>query len=107
MSRPAKRARAPPRWLAATVGSLVLELVLGTTWLWQKGYSVEQAALKIQSFFISIHVEPEMQSVLRGNLSGVATSMIIVMKIHQKQPVHEVTIKPFAIGKFEVTFRGI
>jgi formylglycine-generating enzyme required for sulfatase activity len=89
------------RAAAVTVVSLLLVLILGTLWLWQKGYSVEQAALKLQSFFTSIHLAPEMQSVLggtfrRGDIHGLGG--------REEQPVHQVTIKPFAIGKFEVTF---
>jgi formylglycine-generating enzyme required for sulfatase activity len=89
------------RWLAATVGSLVLVLILGTTWLWQKGYSVDQALLKVQSLFVSIHVAPEMQPVSAGTFRQGDTHG---QGGPDEQPVHEVTIKPFAIGKFEVTF---
>jgi hypothetical protein len=73
------------RWAAVTVGGLVFVVILGMDWLWQKGYSVEQAVLKIQSFVVSIHIAPEMQPVPAGTLD-------------------QVSIKPFAIGKFEVTF---
>jgi formylglycine-generating enzyme required for sulfatase activity len=89
------------RYLSYTLGGLLL-LVAGiavTTWLWQKGYSFDQALLKVQSLFVNIHVAPEMQPVSggtfrQGDTHGDRTG----------QPVREVTIRPFAIGRFEVTF---
>ena len=70
-----------------------------TAWVW--GYSPERAILKVQSIFVSIHLEPEMQPV--------ATGSFFQGDIHDRgdldeQPVHEVRIKSFAMGKFEVTF---
>ena len=87
------------RMAAATIAGLVLMVIGGTTWLW--GYSLDQACLKVQSLFVSIHLAPKMLPVQarsfrqgdahdRGKSSG--------------RPVHEVRIKSFAIGKFEVTF---
>jgi formylglycine-generating enzyme required for sulfatase activity len=89
------------RWLLNGVIGVVVVMILGTTWLWQKGYSVEQAMLKVESFFVSIHLSPEMQTVAGGTFQQ--------GDIHgrggpEEQPVHEVKVKPFAIGKFEVTF---
>jgi hypothetical protein len=47
--------------------AVLLGLFLGVlTWLWQKGYSVDQALLRVQSLFVSIHVEPKMQSMPPG-----------------------------------------
>ncbi len=89
------------RWLFNGAITLVIFLLLGTIWLWQKGYSVEQAVLKVQSLFVSIRVAPAMETVPAGTFRQ--------GDIHRRggpdeQPVHAVTIKPFAIGKFEVTF---
>jgi formylglycine-generating enzyme required for sulfatase activity len=88
-------------WLFNGAVAVVLLVVAMTTWLWQKGYSVDQAGLKLQSFVVSIHVVPEMQTVSggtfrQGNIHGRGGP--------EEQPVHEVTIKSFALGKFEVTF---
>lgn len=75
-------------------------LVMGMIiWLW--GYSRDQALLKVQSLFMSIHLEPELQTVAAGSFQQ--------GDIHERgqadeKPVHEVTITSFAMGKFEVTF---
>ncbi|MGE0642623.1 MAG: SUMF1/EgtB/PvdO family nonheme iron enzyme [Nitrospira sp.] len=81
--------------------AIVAFLLLGTTWLWQKGYDLAQAYLKVQSMFVSIHLEPEMQvlaagSFRQGDIHGLGDS--------DERPAHEVRIRSFAIGKFEVTF---
>ncbi|MCA9468195.1 MAG: hypothetical protein KC643_22535, partial [Nitrospira sp.] len=51
-------------WMAG--GVLVLVVIGGITWLWQKGYDVNQALLKIQSLVVSIHVPPEMVPIPGG-----------------------------------------
>lgn len=89
------------RWLFNGVIGFAIFLILGMTWLWQKGYSVNHAILKVQSFFVSIHVLPEMQALSVGNFRQGDTHG---RGRSEEQPVHEVTIKPFAVGKFEVTF---
>jgi formylglycine-generating enzyme required for sulfatase activity len=89
------------RRAAAAVSSLVLVLILGTTWLWQKGYSVEQAMLKVASLLVSIHVDPQMQTVAAGTFRQGDTHGL---GARTEQPVHDVTVKSFAIGKFEMTF---
>ena len=76
-------------------------LLLGTTWLWQKGYNLGHARLKVQSIFVSIHLEPEMQPVAAGSFPQ--------GDIHNRgeideKPVREVAVKAFAMGRFEVTF---
>lgn len=76
-------------------------LVGGMTWLWQTGFTLDQAHMKVQSLFVSIHIEPEMQLIsagtfLQGNTHGGGDN--------DEQPLHEVEIKRFEIGKFEVTF---
>lgn len=88
------------------IAGLVL-IVMGLTfWLW--GYSRDQALLKVQSKFVSIYLEPEMQSVADGSFrQGDVYAESLVMPTRgssDEQPVHEVRIKSFALGKFEVTF---
>lgn len=88
-------------WLLNGFFGFMIFLILGTTWLWQKGYSVDHGVLKVRSLFMSIHVEPKMETVPAG--------IFRQGDIHRRggpeeQPVHEVRIKPFAIGEFEVTF---
>ncbi len=84
------------------VGGLVVLLLLGgVTWLWQKGYNMEQAGLKVQSLVVSIHVQPKMVSVpggtfQQGDVEGLGEAW--------RNPVREVTVPPFAMGKHEVTF---
>jgi formylglycine-generating enzyme required for sulfatase activity len=56
-----------------------------TTWLWEKGYNVEQAVLKLRSVFVDIQLEPAMQTIPAGEYK-------------------KAFIKKFAIGKFEITF---
>lgn len=89
------------RWGATIAAGLVLMVIGGTIWLWQKGYSLGQARLKVQSLIVSIHMAPEMQIVSSGTFSqgdvhGLGDAI--------EQPVREVTIKKFAMGRFEVTF---
>jgi formylglycine-generating enzyme required for sulfatase activity/energy-coupling factor transporter ATP-binding protein EcfA2 len=89
------------RVIAARGAGLVLWLIGTTTWLWQKGYNLDQAALKIQSVFVSIHVPPQMVPIPGGTYQ-----MGDVEKLGDawRNPVHPVTVKPFAMGKHEVTF---
>lgn len=90
------------RVLAGIGVGLVLWLIGGTTWLWEKGYrTIDQAELKVKSLIGSIHITPEMVSVqggtfLQGDVEG--------LEERSNHPVHSVTIKPFAMGKYEVTF---
>ena len=91
------------QWIqtAAIVVPLVLIAWTGT-WLWREGVTVEQAFLKVTSKVMSIHVEPAMVPIsggtfLQGDLHGLGGQ--------NEQPMHEVTINPFAMGQFEVTFK--
>jgi formylglycine-generating enzyme required for sulfatase activity len=88
-------------WIVNGAMAVVMVLIAETTWLWQKGYSVDQAMLKVKSLFVSIHVEPAMQLVpagifQQGNILGLGK--------YGDQPTRKVTIKLFAMGKYEVTF---
>ena len=93
------------RWAFNFAIGIVASLLLGTTWLWQKGYNLDQAGLKVKSIFFSIHVDPEERrwmkkidggSFKQGDVEGLGESW--------RNPVHSVTIKPFAMGQYEVTF---
>ncbi|MBS0151393.1 MAG: SUMF1/EgtB/PvdO family nonheme iron enzyme [Nitrospira sp.] len=88
--------------MAAAIGvAIVLWLIGTTTWLWQKGYNLEQAGLKVQSLVVSIHVPPQMVEIPGGTFQ-----MGDVEKMGElwRNPVHQVSIKPFNLSKFEVTF---
>ncbi len=91
--------RARHLWMGA--GLVILLLLGGVTWMWQKGYNVEQALLKVQSLVVSIHVPPEMVSIPDGTFRQGD-----VEKLGEawRNPVREVSIKAFAMGKHEVTF---
>ena len=80
------------RVVASIGASLVLLLIGGTTWLWQKGYTVDQAELKLQSLFIGIHQEPDMVFVQGGTFH------------FQMEDAGPVTVKSFKLGQYEVTF---
>ncbi len=90
------------RLVAAIVAGLVLGVIGGTgTWLWKEGVTVEHAILRVASRVMSIHKAPEMVTVpagtfRQGDLHGSGPS--------DEKPVRDVTIKEFAIGKYEVTF---
>lgn len=92
--------RRKQRILQGTIAVVSL-LILGTTWLWQKGYNLEQAGLKVKSLFFDISVEPNMVripggSFQQGDVEGLGEPW--------RNPVRTVTIKPCAMGKYEVTF---
>src|SRR5262249_43621052 len=46
-------------WLWKSATGLAIFLIGVTVWLWQKGYALDQALLKLQSFLVSIHIAPE------------------------------------------------
>jgi formylglycine-generating enzyme required for sulfatase activity len=76
-------------------------LILGTTWLWQKGYSLDQASLKVQSLFVSIHVPPLMVEIPGGSFQQ---GDVEKLGESWRNPVRSVTIKPFKLAQYEVTF---
>ena len=84
--------------------ALLFLLVAGSivTWAWHMGYTVDQAALKIASFFVSIHVSPA--EVVQ--IPGGTFQMGDVEQLGEswRNPAHPVTINAFAMGKYEVTF---
>ena len=85
----------------AMVGSLMLLVSVWAMWLWQKGYNWDQAILKVQSVVESIYVEPAMILIDGG---AYKQGDIYGLSHLNEQPVHDVMISTFAIGKFEVTF---
>lgn len=87
--------------VAAIGAGVVLWLIGGTTWLWQKGYTVDQASLKIESLVHSIHIPPRMVSIPGGTFQMGDVEKVGVASWN---PVRPVTIKSFAMGKYEVTF---
>lgn len=88
------------RIVTATVVSLVLVLMTGTTWLAQKGYRLVHAQLLVQSLKGNIHVEPQKMT----RISGGTFQQGNLEQLQTSQPVHSVRIKPFALSKHEVTF---
>lgn len=93
------------RWGTAIVVGLVLMVIGGTIWLWQKGYSLDQARLKVRSFFVSIHIDPEKMGWMK-KIDGGSFKQGDVERLGElwRNPVRSVTIKPFAMGQYEVTF---
>ena len=89
------------RIVAATTAGLVLMVISGTIWLWQKGYNLDQAGLKLKSVFVSIHVEPEMVPIQGGIFKQ---GDVEELELKRQKPVRSVTIEPFGLGKYEVTF---
>ena len=90
------------RWIQTALVVVVIFLVGGIgAWLWKEGLTVEDAWLTVQSKFMSIDIAPQMETIAGGTFQRGDT--------HKKgdaseQPTRNVTIKPFAMGKFEVTF---
>lgn len=85
--------------IASTIAAACL--VGMTTWLWKTSYTIDQVVLKMKSFFVSIHLEPQMVQVPSGIFKQGD-----VEKFAEKSnnSVHQVTVKPFYMGKYEVTF---
>jgi formylglycine-generating enzyme required for sulfatase activity len=97
----AERARRRQRYFSL---ALLILFLLGwiVTWLWQKGYNLDQAGLKVKSLFVGISVEPKMVripegSFQQGDVEGLGD-------LPWRNPVRTVRIKPFAMGEHEVTF---
>ncbi|MGE3978683.1 MAG: SUMF1/EgtB/PvdO family nonheme iron enzyme [Nitrospira sp.] len=102
------------RMLAALVSCLMLVIVGWQVWLWKESVTLRYAT---SIFMVRMHlmsmVEPEMVKISEGTYRQ---EYAHVLEPEHKQPpprvqllpaeiLHrQVTIKPFAIGKFEVTF---
>lgn len=87
--------------MVSVIAGVAALVMAGTIWLWQKGYSIEQAGLKVTSLVIGIQKEPDMVPVTggtfqQGDTEGVGESW--------RRPVHAVTLNSFELGKYEVTF---
>ena len=95
------RRRNHRRWGTAIVSGLVLMVIGGTTWLMYKQLTLDQGLLKVRSFFVSIHVDPEMIPISEGTFEQ---GDVHRFDFKAEQPVRKVTIKPFTMGKYEVTF---
>lgn len=96
----AERARRRQRQLSL---ALLLLFLAGwiVTWLWQKGYDLDQAVLKIQSLVFIIRVSPQMVEIPGGTFQQ---GDVEKLGDGWRNPVNPVTIKPFKLGKYEVTF---
>ena len=86
-------------WFRKGVTGLAIFLISVTLWLWQKGYTLDHALLKVQSMVVSLPIAPEMVTVPAGRFRQGDT-----YGTSYGQPVREVAIAAFSIGKYEVTF---
>lgn len=91
------------RWVAAAISGLVLVLVGGPiAWLEKEGVTVKYASsILLARLNLVPLVEPNMVTISggtyqQGDFRGLGSKF--------EQPMREVTIKPFAIGRFEVSF---
>ncbi len=84
--------------------AIPLFLLGGITWLWQKGYNMEQVLLKIQSLVVSIHTAPQAENMVSIPRGKYQQGDVEELGEAWRNPVREVTIQPFAMGKYEVTF---
>lgn len=83
----------------STVVAFCLGLLVGVAvWFWKTAYTIEQAGMRGKSLFVSIHIVPEMVRVPGG------TFVRGDKEYSNERPESEAKIKPFAIGKYEVTF---
>ncbi|MBS0151886.1 MAG: SUMF1/EgtB/PvdO family nonheme iron enzyme [Nitrospira sp.] len=89
------------KWIQAGAIGLVMLFVSGAgAWLWTTGLTLEQALLRGKSYFMSIHIAPVLETVPAGTFRQGKNGG----KFLRADPVHEVSIKTFAMGKYEVTF---
>lgn len=96
-----KERQSDQRFVAGIVTVLVVWLILLMASLWQRGYSLHQAVLWVQSTVWNIYIEPDMQVVSAGTFRQGDT---YGLGDRTESPVHDVAVKKFAMGKFEVTF---
>ena len=88
------------RWIAVTLGGLVLLVVAGPfAWLWKEGVTVQYAgSIVLARLHVMQLSEPAMIKIAGGPYEQGGRSH------ESEQPVHQVTVKPFAMGEHEVTF---
>jgi formylglycine-generating enzyme required for sulfatase activity len=98
-----QRAKRRKRWMktAGIIGVMLILLGGIGIWLWDENMTFKVAILRAASTVMSIHVEPEMVSIpagtfQQGNIHGEDES--------SEHPIRDVSIKKFAMGRFEVTF---
>jgi formylglycine-generating enzyme required for sulfatase activity len=98
-----QRVKRRKRWLKITgiFGFLIISLSGIGVGLWEKNKLFRVTMLKTVSPVVSIHIPPQMVTVpagifRQGNIHG--------EKFPSEHPLRKVTVNPFAIGKFEVTF---
>jgi len=97
----AERARRRQRQFSLALLSLFLAGWI-VTWLWQTGYTGDQAWLKVESLFVAIHQEPDMVSVQGGTFQMGDGDLDFRMGDMGNGDL--ATIKSFELGKYEVTF---
>lgn len=98
-----QRVKRRKRWLkiAGIMGFFIILLSGIGIELWERNREFRVAVLQAVSPYISIHITPEMVTVSagtfrQGNVHGEEFS--------SERPLRKVSIQPFAIGRFEVTF---
>lgn len=91
------------RWLSAAVVGVLFIIVGGPLlWLEQQGVTLKYTSSVVRARLHLISVlEPDMVTVL----GGVFQQGNSELGARYEQPVRQVTVKPFAIGKYEVTFQ--
>lgn len=95
-----KNRKTRARIITAAIVGLLLVLIGGpTTWLWKEGVTVQYAtSIVLGRLHVVSLAEPEMARIPGGTYQRGGHSD------KDEQPVPQVTIKPFAMGKYEVTF---
>ncbi|MDF0664694.1 MAG: SUMF1/EgtB/PvdO family nonheme iron enzyme [Nitrospira sp.] len=100
-AKEAHRAKRIAQVSLLVAGLLILLAGAIGAWLWKEALTVEGGILMAQSTFMSIHMTPQMETVPGGTVEQGDTHG---RGRNDEQPVHKVTVKPFAMGKSEVTF---
>ena len=106
ISRAQRTRRKFKRIFWQAVGVLATFMIGGTLWLHQENYTLDQALLRVQSFVWDIKVEPEEMitiaggSFWQGDIHGMEGP-----QFRDEKPVRKVKMKPFALGKYLVTFK--
>ncbi len=98
------RGKRRTRWLWTIALALMLPLLIGlgiSLRNWEEDFTFKLAVLKTLSTVVSIHVEPNLVAIpsgtfRQGDVYGEGYS--------SEQPLRDVTINKFGIGRFEVTF---